>query len=104
MIALGALLVLAMVGVAVPNYVRPPGRKISAKNECIANLKQIDGAAQQWALANSKSPADSYAFTNPAVLRFLKGSVLPRCPSGGKYSAAPNLGDAPTCTIPGHTL
>jgi len=102
--ALGALLVLALAGIAIPNFVSPPSRRVSPKNACIQNLKEIDGAAQQWALANSRLPADSYSLTNPAVLRYLKGSVMPKCPSGGKYSAAPNLAGSPTCTVSGHTL
>ena len=30
-------------------------RTTAQKNACIANLKQIDGAVQQWALENKKS-------------------------------------------------
>lgn len=100
----GLVLILALAAVGIPNYVRPPGRRISPKNFCITNLKQVDGAVQQWALEKSKAATDTYSLTDPAVLRFLRGSMLPECPLGGKYSAARNVDGAPTCTIPGHTL
>ncbi len=72
------------------------------KNSCIANLKQIDGAIQQWALENRKvaaSPVDMRG-----VVEYLKGSVLPLCPAGGVYRPGPTVSGVPTCTIPGHTL
>ena len=100
----GLVLLLALAAVGIPNYVRPPGRGISPKNVCISNLKQVDGAVQRWALENAKAVTDTYSLTDPTVLKFLSGSMLPECPLGGKYSAAPNVVGAPTCTIPGHTL
>ena len=80
------------------------GSRTSPRNGCIANLKQMDGALQQWAQEHKKAATDTYSLTDPAVLRFLRGSRLPECPLGGKYSAAPNVDGAPTCTVPGHTL
>lgn len=77
-----------------------PGQ--AQKNSCIANLKQIDGATQQWALENRKvaaSPVDMRG-----VVEYLKGSVLPMCPAGGVYRPGPTVSWSPTCTIPGHTL
>ena len=58
-----------------------PGQ--AQKNSCIANLKQIDGAIQQWAL-ESRKVADSRVEIR-GVLPYLKGNVLPLCPSGGTY-------------------
>ena len=52
----------------------------SRKNACIANLKQIDGAIQQWALEQKKNTTDTYAFTDTTVLQYLKGTVLPTVP------------------------
>jgi hypothetical protein len=76
--------------------------QLAQKNSCIANLKQIDGAIQQWALENRKvaaSPVDMRG-----VVEYLKGSVLPLCPAGGVYRPGPWVSGNPTCTIPGHTL
>ncbi len=68
---------------------------------CLNNLRQIDGAKQQWALENRKS-AD--AIPSPQDLaRYIKGGMLPAGPAGGVYTL--NAVNAnPTCSIPGHAL
>jgi hypothetical protein len=81
-------------------------RNVAAKNACIANLKQIDGATQQWALENGKVATDTYSLTDTTLLAYLKGSALPICPEGGRYLPGSDVRDAPRCTLggPGHTL
>ncbi len=74
------------------------------KDQCIMNLKQIDGAVQQWALENRKLATDPYSLMDTNLLSYLRGSVLPRCPLGGRYTAASEINVIPTCTAPGHTL
>lgn len=74
------------------------------KQECISNLKQIDGAVQQWALENKKTATDTYSLSDTNLLDYLRGSVLPRCPLGGVYSGAATISGCPLCTVPGHTL
>jgi len=76
----------------------------AAVSSCIANLKQLDGATQQWALENNLAATNTYALTDPTLLAWLKGSVLPTCPRHGRYSPGTNLMDAPRCSHPGHTL
>jgi len=55
------MIVVAIIGllaaIAIPNFVR--ARKTSQTNACINNLRQIDGAKQQWALENGKKSTDS---------------------------------------------
>ncbi len=97
--------VLALVVVAVPNFVK--SRTTACLNSCIANLKQIDGAVQQWALENKKTAKDAYSLTDPNLLQYLKGSTLPICPAGGRYSAGRTVAEAPVCTLAksqGHSL
>lgn len=65
---------------------------------CIANMKQIDGAAQQWALERKLATNSVYSLQDPQVLSYLKGSTLPVCYSGGRYLAGKNVSDIPTCT------
>jgi hypothetical protein len=74
------------------------------KQECIQNLKHMDGAVQHWALDHRKVATDTYSLTDTNVLVYLSGSVLPRCPLGGSYSAAATICGAPVCSVPGHTL
>lgn len=75
-----------------------------SRNDCIANLKQIDGAVQQWALENRKRAADPYSLADRNLLAYLRGSTLPVCPAGGVYVGAATVAGAPRCTMPGHTL
>lgn len=76
----------------------------SQKESCIANLKQIDGAVQQWALEYKKAATDRYSLQDPSLLAFLRGSVLPVCPAGGAYAPGSTVSADLTCTVPGHTL
>jgi len=50
------MIVVAIIGmlaaIAIPNFVK--ARKSSQTNACINNLRQIDGAKQQWALEHGK--------------------------------------------------
>jgi hypothetical protein len=77
---------------------------VAALNSCVANLRQIDGAKQQWALENNKRAEDVPAASD--VAPYLKGSQMPCCPSGlGKYILN-TVGGDPQCTraVFGHTL
>ena len=69
---------------------------------CIENLKQIDGAIQQWALENKKQATEPVELKG--ILSYLRGSLLPLCAAGGIYSPGPSVSATPTCTVPGHTL
>ena len=75
------MIVVAIIGllaaIAIPNFIR--ARTTAQKNACINNLRQIDGAIQQWALENKKGPNDGVAFTD--ISTYLKNSVI--CPAGG---------------------
>ena len=68
---------------------------------CVNNLRQIDGAIQQWALENSR-PAGS-PVTMADILPYFKNRIPPACPAGGVYSVS-TVGASPTCSIPGHVL
>ena len=54
------MIVVAIIGllaaIAIPNFVQ--ARKTSQTNACLNNLRQIDGAKQQWALEKGKGSAD----------------------------------------------
>src|SRR5206468_9297075 len=75
------MIVVAIIGllaaIAIPNFIK--ARTTSQKNACINNLRQIDGAIQQWALENKKDSAATVAFTD--ISGYLKNSVI--CPAGG---------------------
>lgn len=86
--------------IAIPNFVK--GRSTAQTNSCIANLKQIDGATQQWALENRKSARDKPEPS--AILKYLRDGKLPACPVDGTYKFPDQVSMSPTCSVPGHTL
>jgi prepilin-type N-terminal cleavage/methylation domain-containing protein len=83
------MIVVAIIGllaaIAIPNFIK--ARQVSQKNACIANMKQIDGAVNTWALEQNKvngaDPNDSLTeIFGPA--QYIK--VQPSCPAGGTYT------------------
>jgi hypothetical protein len=73
---------------------------------CQKNLTLIDGAKEQWALENNKSPGSAPAWSDiikPAPGGYLKS--MPIEPSGGTYSLNP-IGMDPQCSTlhEGHDL
>src|SRR6266705_1052154 len=92
-----------LVAIAIPNFVR--ARTTSQQNACINNLRQIDGAKQQWALENKVSATITPGDTDiqPYMGRGSAGT-LPNCPadSGKTFATSYTVGDvqtAPLCKV-----
>src|SRR2546430_10539210 len=83
------MIVVAIIGllaaIAIPNFVR--ARTTSQQNACINNLRQYDGAVQQYALENKLSSASTYtmALIQPYV-KLDSNNNLPACQAVGSYS------------------
>jgi len=103
------MIVVAIIGllaaIAIPNFVR--ARQTSQTNACLNNLRQIDGAKQQWALENGATAATTVTAANitPYLGRGSAGSVAnvccpltsPQAAFGGYTAGIGNVGTAPTC-------
>ena len=94
------LIIGILMAIAVPNFVK--ARDSSRKNSCIANLKQVNAAKEQWAMDNKKDTGAAVVFSD------LVGSTLyikatPTCPSGGTYTVN-TLGTSPACDKTNHVL
>ncbi|MEI7903297.1 MAG: prepilin-type N-terminal cleavage/methylation domain-containing protein [bacterium] len=77
------MIVVAIIGIlaaiAIPNFLR--SRKESQKNSCIANMKQIEGAIEQYMLAgNAAAPATVAALCVAGDTGYMKSE--PHCPAG----------------------
>src|SRR5262245_54408448 len=104
------MIVVAIIGllaaIAIPNFVR--ARTTSQANACINNLRQIDGAVQEWALEQKKGASDAVSLTDvkPYIKLDSTGNI-PACPGGGTYSVTA-VNAQPTCTLssatPAHAL
>ncbi len=97
------MIVVAIIGllaaIAVPNFIR--ARQQSQEKVCISNLKQIDGAKEQWATENHKTSADTPNMVGVAgdgaslVPDYIK--TEPKCPAGTASYAPNQIGTNPTC-------
>ena len=86
------LIIGILLAVAIPNFVK--ARNSSRGKACVANLRQIDSAKEQYMMDNRTTTAPS-AMTN-LVPDYIKAT--PTCPSGGSYTLG-NATTAPTCSI-----
>src|SRR6188508_1356525 len=81
------MIVVAIIGllaaIAIPNFVK--ARTTAQKNACINNLRQIDGAKEQWALEQKKSAGTNTSSATAAINEYIKGGT-PKCPAGGAYT------------------
>ena len=98
------MIVVAIIGllaaIAIPNFVR--ARTTSQANACINNLRQMDGAVQQYALENKLSSASAYALGNlNTYIKLDSTGNLPACPAGGTYTAGSTVTNAPVCSLSG---
>jgi prepilin-type N-terminal cleavage/methylation domain-containing protein len=96
------MIVVAIIGllaaIAIPNFVK--ARATSQANACINNLRQIDGAAQQWALERGQSTGATVHYPGDLTpyIKLNSSGSLPPCPAGGSYNDA-TVGAIPTCSL-----
>ncbi len=105
------MIVVAIIGllaaIAIPNFVK--ARATSQANACINNLRQIDAAANQFALEKGKTTGSAITLTTDLTpyIKLNSAGSLPPCPAGGTYAIA-TVGTNPTCTLstltPAHAL
>jgi hypothetical protein len=97
--------------VVIPNCVKPRNSPAGENaNRCINNLREIDAAANEFALEHGKTNGDAINYPSditpyikvlpskppPSHLVVLKSPL--KCPSGGIYSIK-KVGEPPTCSI-----
>ena len=95
----GIPIICLLVAIAIPNFAR--SRVITAKNSCINQLRQIDGAKVQWALANHKLTNDAPTWDDLRSY-FIRARLPLECPDGGVYTIG-RVGELPSCSIAKHT-
>lgn len=103
------MIVVAIIGllaaIAIPNFIK--ARTTSQTNACINNLRQIDGAKQQWALENNQVAGATPTAANlaPYLGRGAGGATLDtdiKCPAGGTYTGGiGNVDTKPACSVGG---
>jgi prepilin-type N-terminal cleavage/methylation domain-containing protein len=108
------MIVVAIIGllaaIAIPNFVK--ARATSQANACINNMRQIDAAANEWALETHQATgATVTSALTVALTPYIKlnaAGSIPSCPAGGNYTVG-TVGAIPqvSCSLgntvtPGH--
>lgn len=90
------MIVVAIIGllcaVAIPNFIH--ARELSRLRSCVNNLRQIDGAKDQWALEVGKSTGDPCAMDD--IMPYLRRSE-PKCPVGNSAYIVNAIGTSVEC-------
>src|SRR5437016_5433399 len=91
-----AVLLVVIAYIAVPDYSPSKNRGANPKSTCIANLKQLDSAIEQWSKDSHKLAGSRVKFSDLiGADQYIKSK--PTYPSGGIY-VLHGVGKSPTCT------
>ena len=106
------MIVVAIIGllaaIAIPNFLK--ARLRSQATGCINNLRQLDAAAQQWALETGQSSTATVTLATDITpyIKLNSSGSIPPCPASGTYSDTWGVTSSPTCTFstltPAHKL
>lgn len=90
------LIIGVLAAIAVPNFIS--ARENSRRKCCVANLRVLDGAKEQWAMENKMAAGANVTMADLANGKFLRGVASgPECPSGGTYTLRA-VGQTPICS------
>lgn len=92
------LLCALAVAIALPNF--PRSYRARGQAACINNLRQLDGAMQQWALEHHQPLAARITFAD--LSPYLRNELV--CPEKGAYQIGPAVSNGPSCSVPLHRL
>jgi prepilin-type N-terminal cleavage/methylation domain-containing protein len=87
------LIIGILLAIAIPNFIT--ARSSSRARACVANLKEIDSAKQQYIMDQKLG-----TLADPGSPNFLVGTYLkstPSCPASGNYDTG-DYTTSPTCT------
>lgn len=83
-----------VVAFVIPGFIA--ARLVRSANACVNNLRQIDGAKQQWALENNKHSNDIP--TGAEISVYLWHDKMLVCPQGGTYTIG-RVDEDPKCSV-----
>ena len=88
------LIIGILLAIAVPNFIK--ARESSRAKSCVANLKQIESAKEQWAMDTKAGPTATPVLGTDLVPNYIK--TTPQCPTAGAYTVG-NMNTRPVCSI-----
>jgi hypothetical protein len=102
------LIFTVFVVITVPNFIKV--RSTNYANPCINNLRQLNAAANQFAIEHHLTNGEAIRFPDDLTpyIKLNSAGKIPPCPLGGVYSIK-RVGDTPTCSLgttvtPAHVL
>lgn len=95
------LIIGILLAIAIPNFVQ--ARESSRAKACVANLKQLDSAKQQYMMDKNAATFTSVVGSSDStygglVTQYIRSAPL--CPAGGTYTSG-DANTAPTCSLAG---
>jgi prepilin-type N-terminal cleavage/methylation domain-containing protein len=87
------LIIGILLAIAVPNFLK--ARETSRTKTCVANMRQIEGAKEQWAMETNQGAGATPTAANLAP-GYIKGS-MPGCPSGAAAYVINDMSTNPVC-------
>ena len=87
-----------LAAIAIPNFVK--ARATSQANACINNMRQIDAAANQFALEKGQTTGATINYPGDLTpyIKLNSGASIPACPAGGSYTCS-TVGTPSTCSL-----
>jgi hypothetical protein len=84
--------------ISIPKFI--PTHIYQQRFSCINNLRQIDAAAQQFALENHLTNGSPINFPSDLTpyIKLNSAGKIPSCPQGGIYHIS-KVGETPTCSL-----
>ena len=109
--ALVVVLIILLIAYIAGVGARPDGTiHQTPAHRCINNLRQIDAAANQFALERNLKTGDPIKFPDDltSYIKLNSAGKIPPCPDGGIYHIS-KVGEVPTCSLgstitPNHIL
>jgi len=92
------LIIAVIMAIALPNIMN--AREAAAAKSCIANLRRIDQAKEQYAMECGKKAGDAVEWSDLVPI-YIKSR--PSCPLAPPYTLGV-IGANPTCPVVGHDL
>lgn len=99
MIVVSVIALIAII--AIPNFTK--SRDSARVKTCVASLRTLYGAKQEWALNQRKG--DTAIPGSADIVPYLAANRMPSCPASGTYNLR-RVSRTPTCSLylKGHTL
>jgi len=92
-----------LAAIAIPGFAN--ARRTAQRNACVENLRQLNGAVQQYLMANATTSMPSTI--SPDLDVYFQNTAPTNGPAGGTYTLPATGADVPTCSLgasEGHVL